>query len=86
MEAYNKANVKPEFLEKIKGYLNNPSFSLLLPLIGINKAESLKLIDSLEKNMGIDRTSSNPMNETSSVQQGQIDDLEKFKRGLNSFK
>lgn len=86
-EALNKANVDPSFLEKIKTWINSPTYSLALPLLGIDKNVALEKITSLEKMMSKDRAIQSP-NEfiKSSTQSGQSDDLEKFKRGLKSLK
>lgn len=89
LEALTKANVDPSFLEKIKGYLNNPLYSLLLPMIGINKKVALQKIEELERMInGESQPSTNSSINSSqfSAPMGQADDLDRFKRGLNSFK
>ena len=89
LEALTKANVDPSFLEKIKGYLNNPLYSLLLPMIGINKKVALQKIEELERMINGESqplTNSSINSSQSSAPMGQADDLDRFKRGLNSFK
>lgn len=85
-EALTKANVDPGFLSKLKSYLNNPMYSLLLPAIGIDKKVALEKLDSLEKMMSTDKTNISPTesNQSSSFMSG--DDLERYRKGLNSFK
>lgn len=85
MDALAKANVDINFIEKLKNYLNNPMYSVVLPLVGINKQEALKKLNSLESMMKNNSTNSNEFIK-SPVETEQTDDLEKFKRGLKSFK
>ncbi len=87
MEALDKANVDVGFLQKVKEYLNNPMYSFLLPMIGINKQVALQKIESLEKMMAGQSadTQTNDL-KTSLPQSSQGDDLERFKKGLKSFK
>ena len=88
-EALSKANIDPGFLEKIKGYLNNPMYSFLLPMIGIDKKVALQKIDSLEQmlnNQSTNPTTYSNESQTSSFPTSQNDDLERFRKGLNSFK
>ena len=86
MDALDKANVDVGFLNKVKGYLNNPMYSFLLPMIGINKLVALQKIESFEKMLKGEITD-NPNDSTPSLpQSSKGDDLERFKRGLNSFK
>lgn len=87
MEALDKANVDVGFLQKVKEYLNNPMYSFLLPMIGINKQVALQKIESLEKMMTGQSadTQTNDL-KTSLPQSSQGDDLERFKKGLKSFK
>lgn len=89
-DALSKANIDQGFLEKIKGYLNNPMYSFLLPIIGIDKKVALQKIDSLEQMLNNNQTN-NPMtfpneSQQSSFLMSQNDDLERFRKGLNSFK
>lgn len=88
IDSLNKANVDPSFLKTVKGYLTNPMFSFLLPMIGIDKNIALKKIDELEQMISNQSTdvSVAPTSSQPSSQWGQGDDLERFKRGLNSFK
>lgn len=86
MDALDKANVDVGFLNQVKGYLNNPMYSFLLPMIGINKQVALQKIESLEKMLKGEITD-NPNDSTPSLpKSSKGDDLERFKRGLNSFK
>lgn len=88
-EALKKANFDPSFLKTIRGYLNNPMYSLLLPMIGIDKKIALQKIDELERMMNEGQnslTNSIPISSNSSAEKGFADDLERYKRGLNSFK
>lgn len=88
-EALKKANFDPSFLKTIKGYLNNPMYSLLLPMIGIDKKSALQKIDELERMMNEGQnslTNSFPNSSQPSAVKGFADDLERYKRGLNSFK
>lgn len=87
MEALDKANVDIGFLQKVKEYLNNPMYSFLLPMIGINKQVALQKIESLEKMMA-GKSADTQTNDlkTSLPQSSQGDDLERFKKGLKSFK
>lgn len=86
-DALNKANVDANFITKIRGYLNNPMYSMFLPMLGINKSVALQKLDSLEKMLKGENAnpSSNEFKQVS-AQQGQADDLERFRKGLNSFK
>lgn len=86
-EALNKANVDAGFITKIRGYLNNPMYSMFLPMLGINKSVALQKLDSLEKMLKGENNNptANEFNQVS-AQQGQADDLERFRKGLNSFK
>lgn len=86
-EAISKANIDIAFLDKLKGYINNPIYSMFLPLLGLNKNIALQKINLLEKTLKgeIDNPSSDRFNQVS-AQQGQADDLERFRKGLNSFK
>lgn len=86
-EAISKANIDVAFLDKLKGYINNPLYSMFLPLLGLNKNIALQKINLLEKTLKgeIDNPSSDRFNQVS-AQQGQADDLERFRKGLNSFK
>ena len=86
-DALAKANVDPSFFGKVREYLNNPMYSFLLPMLGIDKKVALQKLDSLEKMMSTDRTASFP-NESiqSSPKLSPSDDLERFRKGLNSFK
>ena len=87
MEALDKANVDIGFLQKVKEYLNNPMYSFLLPMIGINKQVALQKIESLEKMMSGEKPEIQPIDsKTSLPQSSQGDDLERFKKGLKSFK
>lgn len=85
-EALSKANVDPSFLNNIRGYLNNPMASMILPMIGLNKSVVLQKIDTLERMMNKDRVAipSNDSNK-SSPYVGGGDDLERFRRGIKSF-
>lgn len=86
-EALKKANVDAGFISKVRGYLNNPMSAFILPMLGVNKQVALQKLDSLEKILKgeSDNPNSNePMQVT--AQQGQADDLERFRKGLNSFK
>ncbi len=85
-EALSKANVDPSFLNNIRGYLNNPMASMILPMIGLNKSVVLQKIDTLERMMNKDRVAipSNDSNK-SSPSVGGGDDLERFRRGIKSF-
>ena len=86
-EALAKANVDPNFFGKVKEYLNNPMYSFLLPMLGINKKVAMEKLDSLEKMMSTDRTASFPYESTqSSPKSSPSDDLERFRKGLKSFK
>lgn len=85
-DALQKANVDPKFLGKVKEYLNNPMYSLLLPILGIDKEVALQKIDSLEKMLGKDKTHNNPIESTQPSQFVGGDELERFRKGLNSFK
>ena len=89
-EALTKANIDLPFLQTIKGYLNNPMYSLLLPMIGVNKKVALQKIHELERMMNNEQNSSTDFSPNSpqqtSASQGLADDLERYKRGLNSFK
>lgn len=85
-EALSKANVDPSFLSKVREYLNNPMYSFLLPIIGIDKKVALQKIDSLEQMLGKDKTTNIPNESTQSSQIVGGDDLERFKKGLKSFK
>lgn len=86
-DALNKANVDANFITKIRDYLNNPMYSMFLPMLGINKSVALQKLDSLEKMLKGENAnpSSNEFKQVS-AQQGQADDLERFRKGLNSFK
>jgi hypothetical protein len=84
-DALQKANVDPGFLSKVREYINNPMYSLLLPMIGIDKNVALQKLDSLEKMLGKDKTI-NITNESTQSSQVGGDDLERFKRGLKAFK
>ena len=87
MEALDKANIDVGFLQKVKEYLNNPMYSFLLPMIGINKQVALQKIDTLEKMMsGQQPEIQSNESKTSLPQSSQGDDLERFKKGLKSFK
>lgn len=88
IESLNKAKVDPSFLKTVKGYLTNPMFSFLLPMIGVDKNVALQKLDELEKMMSNPTTdfTTSPTPTPTSSQWGQGDDLERFKRGLNSFK
>ena len=86
-EALKKANVDVGFISKVRGYLNNPMYAMFLPMVGINKQVALQKLDSLERMLKGENE--NPIsNESNQVatQQGQVDDLERFRKGLNSFK
>lgn len=88
-EALKKANFDPSFLKTIKGYLNNPMYSLLLPMIGIDKKMALQKIGELERMLNEGQnslTNSSPISSQQSAEKGIADDLERYKRGLNSFK
>jgi hypothetical protein len=87
MDALSKANLDPGFLRNIKGYLNSRTASIFLPLMGIDKKVALEKINSLEKMMSKDRAIQSP-NEfiTSSSNMSHGDDLERFRKGLTSFK
>lgn len=86
-EALKNANVDVGFLKKVRGYLNNPMASFILPMLGVNKQVALQKLDSLEKMLAGESENPNS-NEPIQVtaQQGQADDLERFRKGLNSFK
>lgn len=86
-DALAKANVDPNFFGKVREYLNNPMYGFLLPMLGINKQVAMQKLDSLEKMMGKDRTTSFP-NESiqSSPTMSPSDDLDRFRKGLKSFK
>lgn len=65
-------------------------YSFLLPIIGIDKKVALQKIDSLEQMLNNNQTN-NPMtfpneSQQSSFLMSQNDDLERFRKGLNSFK
>lgn len=65
-------------------------YSFLLPIIGIDKKVALQKIDSLEQMLNNNQTN-NPMtfpneSQQSSFPMSQNDDLERFRKGLNSFK
>lgn len=64
-------------------------YSFLLPMIGIDKKVVLQKIDSLEQMLN--NQTNNPMtlpneSQQSSLPMSQNDDLERFRKGLNSFK
>lgn len=64
-------------------------YSFLLPMIGIDKKVALQKIDSLEQMLN--NQTNNPMtlpneSQQSSLPMSQNDDLERFRKGLNSFK
>ena len=87
MDALTKANFDPSFLKTVKGYLNSPMASIFLPLMGIDKKVALEKINSLEQMSSKDRAIQTPngfIESSSNVSRG--DDLERFKRGLNSFR
>lgn len=85
-DALAKANIDPGFIGQIRNYLNNPMYSLMLPLLGIDKKVALEKLDSLERMMGKDKTNITPneFNQSSSLMSD--DDLERFRKGLKSFK
>lgn len=86
-DALAKANIDPSFFEKVKGYLNNPMYSFLLPMIGIDKNVALEKINSLEQMLSKDRAIKKPNEFMQSLPQpSKGDDLERFRKGLNSFK
>lgn len=86
-DALAKANIDPSFFEKVKGYLNNPMYSFLLPMIGIDKNVALEKINSLEQMLSKDRAIKKPNEFMQSLPQpSNGDDLERFRKGLNSFK
>jgi len=62
-------------------------YGFLLPMLGINKQVAMQKLDSLEKMMSTDRTASFP-NESiqSSPTMSPSDDLDRFRKGLKSFK
>lgn len=84
-DALAKANFDPNFLGQIRQYLNNPMSNILLPMIGIDKKTALQKLDSLEKMMSTDKTNNLPNESNKSSSVGD-DDLERFRKGLNSFK
>ena len=87
MDALTKANLDPKFLRTIKGYLNSPMASIFLPLMGIDKKVAQEKINSLEQMMGKDRAIQSPnefIESSSNMSNG--DDLERFRKGLISFK
>lgn len=86
IEAAKKANIDVSFIEKLKGYLNTPTYSLLLPILGIDKQTALSKLESLENILSKDRTTINSNGFNQSSSNSQVDDLEKFKRGISSFK
>jgi hypothetical protein len=64
-------------------------YSFLLPMIGIDKKVALQKIDSLEQmlnNQSTNLTTYSNESQTSSFPTSQNDDLERFRKGLNSFK
>lgn len=86
-DALKKANIDPSFFNKIRSYLNNPVYSVFLPMIGLDKNIALEKINSLEQMMGKDRAIQSPKEfMIQSPNKSQFDDLDRFKRGLKSFK
>lgn len=86
VDALRKENITPEFLQKIKGYINNPFYGFLLPMLGIDKNVALQKIDSLEKMLSNDGVNSNVNYTNQPVQRNQSDDLDIFRRGLKNIK
>lgn len=84
-EALNNANVDVGFIQKIKGYLNNPMYSFILPLIGIDKQTALQKLDSLEATMQ-GRQPQGFNEQSSSAFQSGVDELERYRNGIKSFK
>lgn len=80
-------NIDKNFLQTVKGYLNNPLYSFLLPIIGINKQVALQKIESLERMMNGEAQIPNSFQSQSqtSYPSNPNDDLSKFRKGLNSF-
>ena len=85
VDALKQENVSPEFLKKVKGYINNPIYGFLLPILGINKNVALQKIDSLEKMLS-NNSNSNVNYNQPSVNGKQSDDLDRFRKGLNNLK
>ena len=85
-DALKKANVDVNFLNKIRGYLNNPMYGIVISMLGINKEIALQKLNALEEMMGKDKTTTsfNDLNKSLPMSQG--NDLERFKRGLKSLK
>lgn len=64
-------------------------YSLLLPILGINKKVALEKIGELERMMNNGQSSLTSTTNTpqpTPIQRGQVDDLARFRNGLNSFK
>jgi hypothetical protein len=74
------------FLSKIRGYLNNPMYGMVISMLGINREIALQKLDTLEQMMGKDKTTSSFNGSKQSLSSSQGNDLERFKRGLKSLK
>lgn len=82
-EALIRANVDRSFLDKLKSLANNPMAKFFLPKIGLSKQGVLQKLNELEQEMDNIPDNSNP---NSSGSKGLTDDLDKYKKGLKSFK
>ncbi len=47
-EAFKKANLSPEMLQQIKGYLNNPMAGMILKPLGLDVMETRAMLDQLQ--------------------------------------
>lgn len=86
-------NVNNEFLDKLKGYINNPligkAVNGVLKQLNLDKNTALKKIDEIKSYINTNKSSSinqNPNPFINSPQTNNIDDLDKFKRALTHLK
>lgn len=82
-EALIKANIDRSFLAKLKSYINSPMAKFIIPMVGLNKQTALQKLNELERELDDTPEDSQP---SSSGSKGFTDDLDKYKKGLKSFK
>lgn len=88
-EALEKAGITTDFIQKVRGYLNNPLSSFILPVLGVDKKTAMTKLNEIESIIGKNNSSMNEsmqMTPKPSATLNQAGGLEKFKRGIRFLK
>lgn len=91
IETLAKNNVSVEFLDNLKAYVNNPFYNWVFKLLKMDKNVALRGIETAKQYLSkqkMDIESNTVPNNPNHLYSNQapIDDLDKFKRGLNRLK